>query len=105
MKANKDSRVDELRVDAAYYLFTEWLVRRGVFSAYKRNFERHNSFEGSFRNALHDWIRFVFHSADFVLGDLLDTSFPFAPTSEGFCFWARHSTDWNLFCVEFKHNL
>lgn len=105
MKAIKDSRVGELRIDAAYYLFTEWLARRGVFSAYRRNFEQHNDFEGSFRDALYDWIRIAFRSTDSVLGDFLDMSFPFAATPEGFCFWARHSTDWNLFCVKFKHNL
>lgn len=105
MKAIKNSKVDELCVDAVESLFTEWLVRRGVFSAYERNYERHNDVEGTLRDALYDLIRFVLRSPDFVVGDLLDLSFPFASTSEGFRFWARHAVAWNLFCVKFKHNL
>lgn len=105
MKAIKNSKVDELRVDAVEFLFTEWLVRRGVFSAYKRNYKQHNDVEGTLPDALRDLIRTVLRSPDFVVGDLLDLSFSFTSTSEGFRFWARHAVAWNLFCVEFKHNL
>lgn len=105
MKAVKNSKVDELCVDAVESLFTEWLIRRGVFSAYKRNYERYNVVDGTLRDALYVLIRFVFRSPDYVAGDLLDLSFPFAWTSEGFRFWARHAVAWNHFCAEFKHNL
>lgn len=100
-----DSKIDDLYVDAVDYLFTEWLVRRGIFSAYKANFKRYNDFDGTFRGVLRDWIRTVLRSSRSSMGDLLDASFPFVATPEGFYFWTNHSAAWSRFCNEFKDNL
>lgn len=105
MKAIKDSRVFSLRVDAVGYLFTEWLVRRGIFSAYKANYERHHHFDETFRDVLRDRIYKMFRSSRYVLSDLVDLSFPFASTPEGFYFWQKHSLAWRRFCNEFRNNL
>ena len=101
MKKTKSFRVDDLFVDVVEYAFTEWLVRRGIFSAFRSNFVRVRSSEKSFRYFLRDHIRFVRCSSYFGLGSLIDTAFLFTSTPEGYEFWLKHSDAWRRFFIGF----
>ena len=102
MKANKKSRLSDLSVDVIEYMFTEWLVRQGVFSAYKANCEKFHPNRRSFRDNLRIKLRRLRHSFGYDAGSLISTSFPFAMTPEGYDFWVNQSILWSLFCSKFK---
>lgn len=106
MKDSKQSvRTKELLVDVVEYAFTEWLVRRSIFSAFKANYERSFMPYKSFRDHLRSQIR---HSlCDFCFGPshLIISSFLFSSTPEGFKFWRKQSDAWKSFCAEFKVKL
>lgn len=105
MKANRKSRLSDLSVDVAEYMFIEWLVRQGVFSAYKANYERFRTCHRTFREDLRIRIRSVCRFPRFVLEDLIATSFPFAMTPEGYNFWSDQSIRWRRFCSDFRSAL
>lgn len=105
MKANKKSRISDLSVDILEYMFVEWLVRQGVFSAYKANCEKFCTLHRTFRDDLRSHIRSMRRSSRFTLADLIAVSFPFALTPEGYNFWADQSTLWHRFCSNFKLEL
>lgn len=102
MKANKKSRLSDLSVDVVEYMFTEWLVRQGVFSAYKANFEEFCLNHRSFRDNLRDKIRYLCRSSISDTEVLISTSFPFTMTPEGYNFWVEQSKLWQRFCSKFK---
>ena len=102
MKANKKSRLSDLSIDVVEYMFTEWLVRQGLFSAYKGNFERFLSNHRSFRDNLRVKLRSLCRSSVLDVEDVISTSFPFVMTQEGFDFWAAQSEAWQRFCSGFK---
>ena len=106
MKNSKKSiRTNELLVDVVEYAFTEWLVRRGIFSAFKANCEHgFNPFK-SFRDRLRSRIRYSLHDFDLGPGHLISTAFSFASTPEGAKFWSRESAAWERFCTEFQVKL
>ena len=56
-KVRRTSRVSDLMVDVLEYAFTEWLVRRGVYSAFKENFIISHSPVRNFRGCLRGYIR------------------------------------------------
>lgn len=105
MKENKKSSLSELPVDVAEYMFTEWLVRQGVFSAYKANCEKFCTCHRTFREGLRSHIRSMRRSPRFALNDLIAVSFPFSLTPEGYDFWVKQSTIWLRFCSDFKSEL
>lgn len=102
MKANKKSRLSDLSIDVAEYMFIEWLVRQGILSAYEVNCEKFRTCHRSFREDLRVRIRDVFRSPRYTLKDLVVISFPFFLTSEGHSFWSDQSTRWRRFCGDFK---
>lgn len=102
MKANKKSRVSDLSVDVVEYMFTEWLVRQGSFSAYKANYEKFNPNHRSFRDNLRVKIRGLRRTSLFGVENIISTSFPFAMTLEGYNFWLDQSNLWRRFCSDFK---
>lgn len=102
MKANKKSRLSDLYVDAIEYMFTEWLVRQNLFSAYKANYEAFRPNHRSFRDNLRAKLRSICRSGTFGVEELISISFPFAMTSEGYNFWVDQSTHWRRFCGKFK---
>ena len=106
MKDSKKSvRTNELLVDILDYAFTEWLVRRGIFSAFKANFERNfNSFK-SFHDCLRSRIRYSLLAFDRGPRHLIVSSFLFALTPEGDKFWRKQSAAWERFCIEFQAKL
>lgn len=102
MKANKKSRLSDLAVDVVEYMFIEWLVRRGLFSAYKANYEKFSTNHKSFRDNLRVKIRYLYCSSILGIENIISTSFPFAMTSEGYNFWVDQSNLWRCFCSDFK---
>lgn len=102
MKTNKKSRLSDLSIDVVEYMFTEWLVRQGVFSAFKANFEKFHPNRRSFRDNLRDKLRCLYLSRVPTVEVIISTSFPFAMTSEGYNFWVDQSNLWQRFCAKFK---
>lgn len=104
-KVRKASRIDDLMVDAIDYTFTEWLVRQGLFCAYKANCERSLPGHVSFRDSLRAKIRRLCHSSVLGIESIISTSFPFVLTPEGYDFWKDQSNLWQRFCSKFKSTL
>lgn len=104
-KVSKSARPNELLIDVVEYAFTEWLVRRGIFSAFKSNYERAFMPYKSFRDRLRSQIRRSLH--DFSLGpsSLITSSFLFSSTPEGVRFWGKQSAAWERFCDELQVKL
>lgn len=105
MKENKNSRLSALPVDVAEYMFVEWLVRQGLYSAYSKNCEKFGSGHRTFREDLHVRIRRMYHVGRFSLQDIIAISFPFAMTAEGYNFWLTQSVLWRQFCSSFRSTL
>ena len=106
MKNSKKSvRTNELLVDILEYTFTEWLVRRGIFSAFKANFERNFNPFKSFRDGLRSRIRYSLAAFDRGPRHLITSAFLFTSTPEGDKFWRKQSAAWERFCTEFQVKL
>jgi len=103
-KTQKFSESD-LIVDVLEYAFTEWLVRRGIFSAFKKNYDSVVSPYGGFRLALRAHIRRSLCSPSLAPTYLLSTSFLFAATPEGDDFWRKQSVAWERFYLKFQSKL
>ena len=103
--SSKSVRANELLIDVAEYAFTEWLVRRGVFSAFKANYERSFSPYRSFKDRLRSHIRHSLQGSGFGLSHLVTSSFLFCSTPEGTKFWNKQSAAWERFCAEFQLKL
>lgn len=97
-KSNKGVRTDELLIDVLEYAFTKWLVRRGIFSAFKVNYEYAFSPYKSFRGCLRSQIRHSLHFSHLGPRCLITSSFVFTSTPEGVKFWAKQSAAWERFC-------
>lgn len=97
-KSNKTVRTDELLIDVVEYAFIEWLVRRGIFSAFKANYERAFAPYKSFRDRLRSQIRRSLDSSRLSPGCLITSSFVFLSTPEGVEFWSKQSAAWERFC-------
>lgn len=104
-KANKSARTDELLIDVVEYAFTEWLVRRGIFTAFKSNYERAFQPYKSFRDRLRSQIRRSLHDFGYGPSHLITSSFLFTSTPEGVKFWSKQSAAWERFCDELQMKL
>jgi len=105
MKRAKFSKTDKLFADATEYLFIEWLVRRGIFSAFKANY-RHRVRDGeSFRDALRRRILRIICSDKCELKNFIDGAFIFSSTPEGLTFWCDQAVAWSRFCEDFQNRL
>ena len=102
MKKTKNYKPSELSADVFDYMFTEWLVRRGLFSAYKTNCERFSLNHRPFHDNLRLKIRSLCHSSAFGIENVISSSFPFTMTAEGYDYWAEQSAVWRRFCSDFK---
>lgn len=89
-------------IDVVDYAFTEWLVRQGLFTAFKTNYESTFSSRRPFRDRLRVLIRYSLRHPTLGVGDLVDFAFLFASTPEGFVFWSKKSADWKRFCDRFQ---
>lgn len=104
MKKAKDSRVSKLSIDVVEYMFIEWLCRRGVFSAFKSNYDSTKDADMSFRDALRRHILYAVFASHLCISDLVSSSFLFARTPEGRDFWSGVSSDWRRFCTNFRNS-
>lgn len=104
-KSSKSVRTNELLIDVVEYAFTEWLVRRGIFSAFKANYERSFAPYKSFRDRLRSHIRHSLHGFGFGPSHLITSAFLFSAAPEGVKFWAKQTADWERFCEEFQVKL
>jgi len=102
MKTSKKRSFSDLTIDVVEYMFTEWLVRQGLFSMYKANYEKFYPNHRSFRDNLRVKIRNLSRSSLLGIENLISTSFPFTMTSEGYNFWLEQSNLWRQFCKKFK---
>ena len=104
-KVSKSSRTNELLIDVIEYAFIEWLVRRGIFAAFKANYEHSFSPYKSFRDRLHSQIRRSLHTFGSGPSHLITSSFLFSDTPEGVTFWGKQSAAWERFCDELQVKL
>lgn len=104
-KESKKFSDGELIVDVLEYAFTEWLVRRGVFSAFKTNYAVAVSLYGGFRLALRAHIRCSLCSPDLDPSYLISTAFSFVSAPEGADFWRDCSVAWERFYIKFHSKL
>ena len=100
-KSSKSVKTNELMIDVVDYAFTEWLVRRGIFAAFKANYEYAFSLRAGFHERLRGQIRRALNSSVNGVTHLITSSFLFASTPEGFQFWSKQSASWERFCREF----
>lgn len=102
---SKSVRTNELLVDVLEYTFIEWLVRRGIFSAFKANYDRDFTPYKSFRDRLRSHIRHSLQDLGFGPSHLVTSAFLFNSTPEGAKFWGKQSAAWEHFCTEFQTKL
>jgi len=106
MKTSSESiRVNELLIDVVEYAFLEWLVRRGVFSAFKENYEHDFAPCRSFRDRLRSHVRRTLYVSRFGPSRLISSAFLFCSTPEGVDFWRKQSAAWERFCADLQVRL
>ena len=103
-KVSKESRVDDLMVDVVEYAFTEWLIRRQLYMAFKANFRAAFPPRASFRCRLRAYIRRSLSRPDLAPCDLISSAFVFIFTPEGVDFWMKESAAWARFYSKFQTN-
>ena len=97
MKRTKQPVIDKLLLDVIEYAFVEWLVRRGIFTAFRANYDHVLTTRKTFRDCLRDHILFVYRSPSLGPESLVSSAFPFDSTPEGYKFWINHSDAWRSF--------
>ena len=97
MKKSESFKVDKLAIDVVEYAFVEWLVRRGIFSAFRENYDRIPTARKTFRDCLRDHIRYVYRSPRLGPESLISSAFLFTSAPEGYEFWIKHSDAWKRF--------
>lgn len=100
MKKFKQPVVDELKLDVMEYAFVEWLIRRGIFTAFRTNYDRISPTKRTFRECLREHIRHVYRTPSLGPESLISTAFLFPTTPEGYAFWVEHSDAWSRFYNE-----
>lgn len=100
MKKNKNSKVDKLAIDVIEYAFVEWLVRRGIFTAFRANYDHVPTTRKTFRDYLRDHIRYAYNRPSLGPESLISSAFLFTSTPEGYEFWIKHSDAWRRFYDE-----
>lgn len=97
MKNLKQPVIDELVLDVMEYAFVEWLVRRGIFTAFRANFGCSPTTQKNFRDCLRNHIRYIYFTPNSGPESLVDSAFLFTSTPEGCEFWINHSDAWKVF--------
>lgn len=100
MRVSKQPVIDKLLLDVMEYAFVEWLVRRGIFTAFRANYDRIPTRRKTFRDCLRDHIRYVYRNPSLGPESLVSTAFLFTSTPEGYEFWIAHSDAWRRFYDE-----
>lgn len=104
-KVSKNFKASDLIVDVLDYAFTEWLIRHGIFVAFKTNYDVVVSPYGSFRDCLRAHIRRSLCSPSLGPTHLIATAFLFDSTPEGYDFWRKYSVAWKQFYLKFQSKL
>jgi len=97
MKKHELPVIDKLSVDVIEYAFVEWLVRRGIFTAFRANYDRVPTLRKTFRDCLRRHIRYVYRTPYLGPESLISSAFLFTSTPEGYEFWIKHSDAWKHF--------
>lgn len=97
MKNPKQPAVDKLVVDVVEYAFVEWLVRRGIFTAFRANNSRIPTALKTFRDCLRDHIQYVYRMPNLGPESLISSAFLFSEAPEGYEFWLKQSESWKRF--------
>ena len=97
MKKLKQPAIDKLLLDVIEYAFIEWLVRRGILTAFRANYDRVPTARKTFRDCLRDHIQYVYRSPSLGPESLISSAFLFTTTPEGYEFWIKHSDAWKRF--------
>jgi len=106
MKTSSESvKVDKLLIDVVEYAFLEWLIRRGILTSFKANYERNYTPGKSFRDRLRSHVRRSLYGFRLGPSRLISTAFLFCSTPEGVDFWHKQSAAWERFCAEFQVKL
>lgn len=103
MKKNKPN-LDPLYLDAADYIFVEWLIRRGYYSRFKANFIRDNPDFDSAREGIRSCLSTLLRSRFFSFRDAISSSFLFLRAPEGFDFWCAVDREWRAFVSHLNFN-
>lgn len=101
MKSVRFETIESLPCDVVEYLFTEWLVRRRVYSKYVSNLRVDPSNDDAVREAIRSIIKRHLGPNGLGVPELIADSFIFARTPEGLSFWTRKSIEWALFVAFF----
>ena len=88
---------DKLLLDVIEYAFVEWLIRRGIFTAFRENYDRIPTARRTFRDCLRDHIRYVYSNPSLGPESLISSAFLFTSAPEGYEFWIKHSDAWRRF--------
>lgn len=104
-KSSKSIKTSKLLINVVEYAFIAWLVDRGIFAAFKANYERSFMPYRSFRERLRSQIRHSLHEFGCGPTNLITSSFLFYDTPEGVEFWGRQSAAWERFCDELQVKL
>lgn len=97
MKNPKQPAVDKLVLDVVEYAFVEWLVRRGIFTAFRANYDRIPTAQRTFRDCLRDHIQYVYRMPNLGPESLISSAFLFTSAPEGYEFWLKQSESWKRF--------
>ena len=97
MKKLEKSVNDKLLLDVMEYAFVEWLVRRGIFAAFRANYDHVSTTRNTFRDYLRAHIRHVYSRPSLGPEALISSAFLFASTPEGDEFWVKQSDAWIRF--------
>lgn len=97
MRKLEQSLDDKLLLDAMEYVFVEWLIQRGIFTAFRANYYRPSMTRRTFRDCLRDHIQHVYRTPSLGPEFLVSSAFLFPSTPEGFKFWIKHSDAWVRF--------
>lgn len=95
MKASSKPVIDKLLLDVIEYAFVEWLIRRGIFTAFRANCDRIPG--QTFQDCLREQIRYVYSKPSLGPESLVSSAFVFTSTPEGYEFWTNHSDAWRRF--------
>jgi len=101
-KVTRKSRIDDLMIDVIEYAFTEWLVRRNLYSAFKANYSTRPLSRDGFRDRLRAHIRRSFNNPVFGPKNLVSSAFVFLFTPEGVAFWTAQAAAWERFYSKFQ---
>ena len=101
-KVSKISKTNELLIDVVEYTFTEWLIRQGIYTAFRSNYRCSYKPGATFRDRLRGLIRRSLFGPGFGPKHLITSAFLFASAPEGVAFWGKQSAAWERFCAEFQ---